>query len=660
MAYRSNKTGKVSKEVRYLNKDFSQIRNNLIEFSKQYYPNTYKDFNESSPGMMFIEMASYVGDVMSYYVDSQFKESLLGYSEELRTLYSMAQTFGYKPRLTAPSQVTLDIFQLVPAKGEFSNVDNTTIEPDYDYALNIPAGARVETSDGVTFRTIQGCDFRYDNTTSSPRVTTVFETDTNESPTFYLLKKQVQAQSGAVTSEDFTFTNAKKYSRVKLSNTNIIDIISVVDSDGNNWNEVDSLAQDTVFDEVENNSNNDSELAQYSDDVPYLLKLKRVSRRFTTYRRPDGKTELRFGAGVSDNADEDIIPNPDNVGSNLPDSPSKIYETFDPSNFLKTKTYGLAPSNTTLTISYQFGGGVQDNVGVDEINKISSITLEIDSTNLSQSTLDTVKQSVRISNPEASSGGLGAESVEELRENIKAFFQAQGRAVTKEDYIIRTYALPDKYGNIAKAYIVQDDQLSGTPQSSYTITQDDVGKPLSEIQTRIPNPLALNLYVLGYNSNRKLSNVNDAVKENLKTYLRRFRPITDAINIKNGYIINIGVDYKIITKSNFVQEQVLGLVNERVSEFFNIDNWQINQPIVLSDLGYEISLVDGVASVTDINIVNKYRTSEGYSGNGYDVGGALKNGILYPSLDPSIFEVKFPLKDIRGEVVGTNTNQGGY
>ena len=655
MAYRSNKTGKVSKEVRYLNKDFSQIRNNLIEFSKQYYPNTYKDFNESSPGMMFIEMASYVGDVMSYYVDSQFKESLLGYSEELRTLYSMAQTFGYKPRLTAPSQVTLDIFQLVPAKGTASS-----IEPDYDYALNIPVGARVETSDGVTFRTIQGCDFRYNNTTSSPRVTTVFETDSNDSPTFYLLKKQVQAQSGAITSEDFTFTSAKKYSRIKLSNTNIIDIISVVDSDGNNWNEVDSLAQDTVFDEVENNSNNDPELAQYSDDAPYLLKLKRVSRRFTTYRRPDGKTELRFGAGVSDNADEDIIPNPDNVGSNLPDSPSKIYETFDPSNFLKTKTYGLAPSNTTLSITYQYGGGIQDNVGVDEINKIAGITLEIDSTNLSQSTLDTVKQSVRISNPEASSGGLGAESVDELRENIKAYFQAQGRAVTKEDYIIRTYALPDKYGNIAKAYIVQDDQLSGTPQSSYQITQEDVGKQLSEIQNRIPNPLALNLYVLGYNSNRKLSLVNDAVKQNLKTYLTRFRPITDAVNIKNGYIINIGVQYKIITKSNFSQEQVLGLANERVSEFFNIDNWQINQPIVLSDLGYEISLVDGVASVTDIKIVNKFETSEGYSGNGYDVDTALKNGILYPSLDPSIFELKFPLKDIRGEVVGTNTNQGGY
>ena len=600
-------------------------------------------------------MASYVGDVMSYYVDSQFKESLLGYSEELRTLYAMAQTFGYKPRLTAPSQVTLDIFQLVPAKGTASS-----IEPDYDYALNIPVGARVETSDGVTFRTIQGCDFRYNNTTSSPRVTTVFETDSNDSPTFYLLKKQVQAQSGAITSEDFTFTGAKKYSRIKLSNTSIIDIISVVDSDGNNWNEVDSLAQDTVFDEVENNSNNDPGLVQYSDDVPYLLKLKRVSRRFTIYRRPDGKTELRFGAGVSDNADEEIIPNPDNVGSNLADSPSKIYETFDPSNFLKTKTYGLAPSNTTLTISYQYGGGIQDNVGVDEINKIAGITLEINSTSLSQSVLDTVKQSVRISNPEASSGGLGAESVEELRENIKAYFQAQGRAVTKEDYIIRTYALPDKYGNIAKAYIVQDDQLSGTPQSTYEITQEDVGKPLSEIQTRIPNPLALNLYVLGYNSNKQLSIVNRAVKENLKTYLSRFRPITDAVNIKNAYVINIGVDYQIITKANYSQDQVIALVNERILEFFNIDRWQINQPIVLSDLGYEISLVDGVASVTDIKILNKYETSEGYSGNGYDVDGALKNGILYPSLDPSIFELRFPLKDIRGQGVGTNTNEGGF
>ena len=650
MAYNKTTTDitNVKKEVKYLNKDFSQIRNNLIEFSKQYYPNTHKDFNESSPGMMFIEMAAYVGDVMSYYVDAQFKESLLGYSEELRTLYAMAQTFGYKPRLTAPSSVTLEVFQLVPATGTASS-----IEPDYDYALQIPAGATIESSNGTTFRTIQDCNFKYD-TPFSPRRVTIYERSADDTPTYYLLRKEVKAESGAVTEEEFVFGGAKKYSRIKLANNSVIEIISVKDSDLKSWNEVDSLAQDTVFDEVENTSDNDPNLSQYSSDVPYLLKLKRVARRFTTYKRPDGKTELRFGAGVSSNPDEEIIPNPDSIGSNLPDSPSKILETFDPINFLKTKTYGQAPTNTTLTVRYSYGGGMQDNVPSEDITTITGISYVIDSTNLSTSTLDLVKQSVAISNPEASSGGLGAETVEELRENIKAYFQAQGRAVTKADYIVRTYALPDKYGNISKAHIVQDDQLSGTPQSSLIITEEDVGKPISELSNRIPNPLALNLYILGYNSNKRLSIVNDGVKENLKVYLSRFRPITDAVNIKNGYIINIGVNYSIVTKSNFNQQEVLLNVSDKISQFFDIDRWQINQPIMLSELSYDMALVDGVASVVNVGIVNRYKTSEGYSGNAYDIVSATKNNIVYPSLDPSIFELRFPLKDIRGSVEGTN------
>ena len=576
-------TGKnKNKEVRYLNKDFSQFRNNLIEFSKQYFPNTYQDFNESSPGMMFIEMASYVGDVMSYYVDSQFKESLLGYSEELRTLYSMAQSFGYKPRLSAPSSTKLEFFQLVPATGTGNNV-----APDYNYALNIKSGTRVETSDGVVFRTIEDCDMRYESS-RSPREVEIFERDSNtDTPTYYYIRKEVRAQSGNITDEDFTFGGAKKYDKVLLSNSNVIDIISCTDSDGNTWYEVDSLAQDTIFDEIENNSDNDPELSQYSSDVPYILRLKRVSKRFTTFRRPDGKTELRFGAGISDNADEEIIPNPDNVGSNLPGSPSKLYETFDPSNFLKTKTYGQAPSNTSLTINYQYGGGAQDNVAAGRVNKITGITFEIDETNLTQSVVSFAKTSVRASNVEASSGGMGAESVEELRENIKAYFQAQNRAVTKDDYIIRTYALPDKYGNIAKAYITQD-----------SIVDD-------EQQTQ-PNPLALNLYILGLNTNRHLVNVNDAVKENLKTYLTRFKPVTDAVNIKNAYVINIGVKVTILTKNGFEQEVVITNVNNRISEYFDVDRWQINQPIIISELQNAItSDVEGVLSVTDITITNQ-------------------------------------------------------
>ena len=622
---------KKNKEVRYLNKDFSQFRNNLIEFSKQYFPNTYQDFNESSPGMMFIEMASYVGDVMSYYVDSQFKESLLGYSEELRTLYAMAQSFGYKPRLSAPSSTKLEFFQLVPNTGEGNNA-----APDFNYALNIKAGTRVETADGVVFRTIEDCDMRYESS-RSPREAEIFEREsTTDTPTYWYIRKEVRAQSGNVIDEDFSFGGAKKYDKVLLSNSNVIDIISCTDSDGNKWYEVDSLAQDTIFDEIENNSNNDPVLSQYSSEVPYILRLKRVSKRFTTFRRPDGKTELRFGAGISDNADEEIIPNPDNVGSNLPGSPSKLYETFDPSNFLKTKTYGQAPSNTTLTINYQYGGGAQDNVAAGRVNKITGITFEIDETNLTPSVVNFSKTSVRASNIEASSGGMGAESVEELRENIKAYFQAQNRAVTKDDYIVRTYALPDKYGNIAKAYITQDSIVDDQQQTQ-------------------PNPLALNLYILGLNTNRHLVNVNDAVKENLKTYLTRFRPVTDAVNIKNAYVINIGVKATITTKNSFDQQIVATNVDQRIAEYFDVDRWQINQPIIISELQTTIQNdVEGVLSVTDITITNEdtYSSTAGYSGNRYNIASATRNGIVYPAKDPSIFEVKLPGTDITTEVVG--------
>ena len=627
----------VTKDVKYLNKDFSQFRSNLIEFAKQYYPNSHQDFNESSPGMMFIEMAAYVGDVMSYYVDSQFKESLLGYSEEIRTLYSMAQTFGYKPRLSAPSSVKMEVFQLVPAKGSGNNV-----EPDYDYSLNIPVGARIESTNGTTFRTIQDCNFKY-NSIRSPRTFEIFERDTNtQTPTFYLLKKEVQAKSGNIVSEDHTFTGAKKYSRIKLANQNIIEVISCVDSDGNTWYEVDSLAQDTVFDETENVSDNDPTLAEYSANVPFLLKLKRASKRFTTFRRPDAQMELRFGAGVSDSPDEEIIPNPDNIGSNLSDSPTKLFESFDPTNFLKTKTYGEAPNDTTLTIQYSYGGGNTDNVPSGDITKISGISFEIDTTSLNLPMTEFVKNSVAFSNPEASSGGLGAESPEELRENIKAHFQSQGRTVTKEDYIVRTYSLPDKYGNIAKAYIVQDDVLS----------TGDTTQPQQ-------NPLALNLYVLGYDSSKFLTSVNDAVKENLKTYLIRFRPITDAVNIKNGYVINIGVNYSIVTTNNSNHPLVLVAVNNLIKNYFEIDRWQINQPIILSKLQNEISSIDGVASVTDLRITNKYKAIDGYSGNVYDIQSANKNGVVYPALDPSIFELKYPLKDIVGNVVGGENSNGG-
>ena len=629
----------VVKQVNYLNKDFSDFRDNLIEFAKVYFPNTYNDFNEASPGMMFIEMAAYVGDVLSYYIDSQFRESLLAYAEEKRNVYNIAQSFGYKPKTTTPASSILDVFQTVPAIDE---------KPDFRYALNVKSGTEITAgATGTTFRTLEDVNFKF-SSSYDPREVEIFETDSG-SPTKFLLKKKVKVESGNVTTEIFTFGSAEKYKEIKLGNSDIIEIISCVDTDGNNWYEVDSLAKDTIFEDVENNIDNDPTSVISREVSPYILKLKKTSRRFTTYINQDDETLIRFGAGVSDNPDEEIIPNPDSVGSNLPGSPSKLGQAFDPSNFLKTKAFGLAPSNTTLTFTYSFGGGVDDNVQSNDITSISNISFEIQDGNLSSTLVQESKDSVRFTNPKPASGGSSGQSIREVRESALAYYQAQSRAVTKEDYIVRAYSLPQRFGNIAKVHLIQDEQLNLQNQT-------------------VKNPLALDMYTLGFDSNKKLINLTNTVKQNLKTYLSQFRLVTDAVNIKDAYVINIGVKFSILTKVGFNKNDVLLRCVSAVKDFFNIDRWQIGQPIILSDIAYELSLVNGVASIVPpvennpnklpVVIENKFKMADGYSGNFYNIDSSLIDGVLYTALDPSIFEVKFPNSDIQGKVVGDNLSSG--
>ena len=649
------------KSVNYINKDFSDFRDNLVEFAKVYFPNTYNDFNEASPGMMFIEMAAYVGDVLSYYIDSQFRESLLAYAEEKRNIYSIAQSFGYKPKTTSPSSVVLDVFQTVPALNE---------NPDLRYALNVDAGAIITAgSTSTTFRTLEDVNFKF-SSSYDPRETTIFESDSGV-VTKFLLKKKVKAESGTIVTETFSFATATKYSQIKLANSDVIEILSCTDSDNNTWYEVDSLARDTVFEDMETNTLNSPDLVEDRETVPYLLKLKKVSRRFTTFIDENDQTIIRFGAGISDNPDEEIVPNPDMVGSNLPGSPSKLTSAFDPSNFLKTKAFGLAPSNTTLTIKYSYGGGIDDNVNSDDITNISSISYQIQDALLNASSVQESKDSVTFTNVNPATGGSSGQTVREVRESALAYYQAQQRAVTKEDYIVRAYSLPARYGNIAKVHLVQDDQLNRDADSidlDRQVTSADVeaGRTLRSFQAgRFLNPLAMNMYTLGFNSEKKLVKMNQTSKENLKTYLSQFRLVTDAINIKDAYVINIAVNFAILTKTGFSKNEVLLRCVSAVQDFFDIDRFQIGQPIVMSDIAYQISLVDGVASIVPpvennttppqtIVIENKYKLEEGYSGNFYDINSGLIDGVLYPALDPSIFEIKYPNSDIKGKVVGDN------
>ena len=644
-------TKTIKKEVNYLGREFSSIRNNLIEFAKSYFPKTYNDFNEADPGMMFIEMAAYVGDLLNFYVDNQYRETLLHSAEEKKNIFKIAQSYGYKPKLSTPATAICDLSVEVPAIQV-----GDTFQANLDYAPVVDADSTFQSTNGTIFRLLDDINFKASSSLDMMDIE-ISQTSGTE-PTHFRLTKKAQVKSGKKESQSFTFGNSVKFDKIILNNNNVIDIVSCTDTGGDKWYEVPFLAQDTVFKSVENTTLNSPDLSQYSKESPFLLQLVKTSKRFTKYIRSDGKTELRFGAGISNNADEEIIPNPDNVGSSLGTGLSKLDESFDPSNFLKTQTYGLAPSNTTLTITYTHGGDIKDNAASNTITELDEVNFTIDDSGLVAQSVTDMKASLSVTNPTPATGGSSGETTEDVRQNALAYFNSQNRAVTKEDYIIRTYSLPQKYGNIAKTYIVQDEQLE-----SFTnlIMQD--GKIVQNKGTStIPNPLALNMYLLGYDAKGKLVTLNRAVKENLKTYLSQYRLMTDAINIKNAYIVNIGVRFSIITQRGYNKNEVLLKCVDEMKKHFDIKKWQIGQPIILSDIAYKLSLVNGVASVVPpvddnpqkqmVVIENKFQTSSGYSGHVYDIQSATKDGVVYPSLDPCIFEVKYPNIDIQGRVIG--------
>lgn len=620
------------KDISYLGKDFSQFRQNLIDFTKQYFPQTYTDFNESSPGMIFLELAAYVGDVLSYYADTNLRESFLEQASERTNIYDIAKSLGYTPNNVVPAYVTLDIFQLVPATGTGANV-----QPDYNYALSIKPGMRVQQSNGPSiFRTLDSVDFGFSSSFDTTEVT-IYESDpATKLPTYYLLKKQVRAVSGDVRTTSYNFTTPIPYDKVVLPDTNIIEILSMTESDGDNWYQVPYLAQDTIFEDVPNLAETDPDLYVYRSSSPSLLKLRKTAKRFITRLRSDNRLEIQFGSGVSDNNDEEVIPNPDNVGNGLAGFRRAVDVDIDPSNFLYTRTYGQAPANTTLTVIYTVGNGIVDNVPANVLTQINFIEYNDDiNSSLSAALVNFVKTTVAVNNPIAATGAKTADTAQDIKNNALAYFATQNRLVTREDYIIRAYSMPAKYGSVAKAYIVPDDQLS---QQDYQ-------------ESRVLNPLAMNMYVLGYNSSKQLVQLNQAIKENLKTYLDYYRILTDAVNIKDAFIINIGVNFEISVLPNYNSNEVLLNCISALQSFFDIDKWQINQPIIKSDITTTLANVKGVQSVIGVSLNNLFDTTFGYSGNIYDLNSATKNGIIYPSLDPSIFEVKFSTRDIKGRVV---------
>jgi hypothetical protein len=620
----------LDRDIRYTDRDFNTIRSQLIDYSKTYFPNTFNDFTETSTGMLFIEMAAYVGDVMSFYLDNQIQETFIQKARQTQNLYALAYSLGYVPKVTTVATTFVDYYQQVP-----SIVSASIYVPDYSYALLIPENTSITANNdsSTKFLTEDVVDFSA-SSSLDPTTVSVYQI-TNGNPTYYLLKKSRKATSSEIVSTSFTFTNAKKFDSVNINDANIIGILDVFDSNGNQWYEVPNLAQENVYNTIRNTDTNDPNFIN-DPEVPYLLELKTVQRRFAARFIDSGSLQLQFGAGSTRSTTEEIIPNPDNVGLGLPFEQNKLTTAFSPTNFVFTNTYGIAPYNTTLTVRYLKGGGASANVeagtltGVDNTNVTFVNQPIITTPAVTNALANQIFNSLTSNNPLAADGGMDGDTVEELRQNALGNFQNQLRVVTTQDYLVRALSMPSKLGTIAKAHA--QPQKIGDYQSGEL-------------------PSVLDLYILSFNSNKQLRTASVTLKRNLQTYLSEYRMINDSINIKDAYIINIQVNFEIVVNPNYNNSEVLTNCIDSLQAYFDIDKWQINEPIIMKDIFVRLSKIEGVQIVKNIVISNLTGESKGYSNFSYDTTAATIDDVLYPSLDPMVFEVKYPNQDIIGKVV---------
>jgi len=613
------------KDIKYINRDFPSLKDSLISYAKTYFPNTYSDFTPSSPGMMFMEMAAYVGDVLSFYVDNQVQETFIQYARQTQNLYELAYLLGYKPRVTSAATVIFDIYQQVPA-----TISASVAIPDYTYALQIPENTTVTSNltSSLKFLIQDNVDFTV-SSSLDPTEVTVYST-ANNAPTYYLLKKQRQAISATIKTQTNSFTVPVAFNSFNINDTNIIGILSITDSNNNIWYEVDNLAQDSIFESIKNTNINNPNFSS-DTNVANLLQVKQVARRFATRFLNKTTLQIQFGAGSPTDTTEVIIPNPNNVGIGLPTQKSKLTTAYSPTNFIFTNTYGIAPANTTLTTRYLVGGGVSSNAQANSLTLIDTTNVKFLNSSITNSSLaNQIFTSLLVTNPVAADGGSDGDNINEIRQNSLGNFQNQLRTVTFDDYVVRALSLPSNYGNIAKVFAAQ--------QKASDVATGDI-------------PSVLDLYVLAYNVNQQLIQASSALKQNLAVYLSEYRIINDNINIKDAYIINIGVNINIITLPNYNNDEVLLKCITAMKDYFTIENWQINQPIILRDINVILDRIEGVQTVKSVSIVNKVGASNGYSDFAYDISAATNNNVIYPSLDPMIFEVKYPNTDIQAKVV---------
>lgn len=597
-----------TKHIEYTGKDFNSIKENLVNFAKNYFPDSYKDFSASSPGMMFMEMVAYVGDILSFYQDAELQETFLQYAKNPASLYALAYMMGYRPKQVSASEANLTISQTI-------HFDTENSEPVWSEACKVREGTVVRSTDSskTTFMFEDTVDFRV-SSSADPTTVEILDTDGGN---WCLLTKHVKAVSGEIKTFSQTFGNYEPFKTITIKDKNIVGVLDIKELDSTEeWSEVPYLGQDTLFVE-------DSSEARTTGICN--LNLKRVPKRFVTRFNKEGNLEIQFGSGIqsSENDELDCLPDPLNIRSGQ--TPNCYDVAYDPSNFLYSRSYGLAPTNVTLVIRYLVSQGLDSNVPANTITEFVTTLLG-----------DTDSQDVNltVTNEEPATGGRDGDTLEEIKQNSIRSFAEQKRMVTLNDFVIRTLSMPSKFGSIAKAYATHD------ARTGLSVLDQD--------------PLSVSLYILSYDNNKKLQNTNTTIKTNLQTYLSEYLMLTDSINIRDAFIVNIGVQYSIVLRTGYNASDVLLRCTEALKDYFSIEKWSINQVIRLSDVANVISGVQGVQDVKEVTIKNKVSQDGTYSKYSYDIKAATRNNIIYPSYDPCIFEVKNPDIDIEGRVVSFN------
>ena len=669
MPYGKNNTIK-NTNVNYIGRDFNDLKSSMVDYAKSYFPNTYKDFNETSPGMMLIELSAYVGDVLNFYVDQQYREMLLPLSEERKNILTLAKSQGYKVNPISPAYVNLTFKTKISALGDgqpnFSDTECCTIDKGMQVVSSIDTNMFFETLDVI--------DFKVSSSANVQPIVKNIDPSTGI-PTSYELVRNVKAISGETKIMDFTIGAPQKFKKIKLPESNVIEVLKVQDSNSNIWYEVDSLAQDKVpfikhYTSDENRQtayNNPSNNSVIKMPVPYSLEYIKSSKRFTTEIDENNKTSLIFGNGILKNGNtfDSTFLAVEQVGINLPGGEESLESSIDPLLGDAYGTLGEAPSHITLTVTYRVGGGVRTNIQSNLLTSINSISL-----------ITGTSGNLTVTNETPASGGTSGESIEEIRHRALSNLSTQNRCVSKEDFESRALNMSAKFGNIAKVYCARSgairtaqrekvanlvDRLKsvvnknfdmfdpGTEAGEKLALINDIKKLLDADQSGGLNKedlqilwetlemtfsnvtdddrlYTIDLYLLSYDINKKLVPTPPIIKQNLKQYLNQYRLLTDQISFYDGFIVNVGVIFDVVGHSYENKDQIKLNCIESIKDYFNIDKMQFKQIVYSNDLENALMDVDGVRAVNYVTL------TQDFDYNAESAGGGTELPVFSPAL----------------------------